>query len=287
MTKDKRTQWHPAFYSAMHLEFKDNKNELEFTEELILNTMPLRIDMLVVKKNTDCNIQNELGHIFEKHNLLEYKSPDDTLNYDAFLKGLAYAYLYKCQEQHIDDILLEHVTLTFIRERKPIKLFKQLQKKNFIIEEKWPGIYYIIKENFIKIQIVVTRRLSLENHLWLNSLSSNITVSHATKLITNTQKLKDLNDIAYADSLWDVVESVNKQTIQKVRDNKGMLCKALAEIMKPEIDEAYDNGTSNGKIAAFQNMIKEGISRELAQKCAAISDQLAEEALAELQNKVQ
>ena len=40
MAKDKNIQWHPAFYGAMHLEFKENKEDLEVTEELILNTLP-------------------------------------------------------------------------------------------------------------------------------------------------------------------------------------------------------------------------------------------------------
>lgn len=144
MRKDKKVQWHPAFYGAMHLEFKDNKEELEFTEELILNTLPLRVDMLVVKKKIPCNIQNEIGRMFRKHNLLEYKSPEDKLNYNVFLKGIAYAYLYKTKETYIDEILLEELTLTFIRGRKPVKLFKKLKKEKFLIEEKWRGIYYIL-----------------------------------------------------------------------------------------------------------------------------------------------
>ena len=213
---------------------------------------------------------------------MEYKSPDDTLNYDVFLKGLAYVYLYKSNEAHVDEIQLDDITLTFIRERKPIKLFKKLQNEHFTIEEKFAGIYYIIKEGFIAIQIIVTSRLNSKNHLWLNSLSSNLNVAHATNLLITTQKLKDLNDKNYADSLWDVVESANKQIVQKVRDNNGMLCKGLAAVFKPEIDEAYHNGVNNSKIATFQNLIREGISRELAQKCTDISDQLAEEALAEL-----
>lgn len=64
--------------------------------------------------------KNEIGRMFRKNNLLEYKSPDDALNYDVFLKGIAYAYLYKTKETHIDEILLEDLTLTFIRGRKPI-----------------------------------------------------------------------------------------------------------------------------------------------------------------------
>ena len=56
--------------------------------------------------------------------------------------------------------------------------------------------------------------------------------------------------------------------------------------MKLEIDEAFDNGfdhgIDNGKICVFQNMIKDGMSRELAQKYAEISDELVEMALKEM-----
>lgn len=290
MTKDKKVQWHPAFYGAMHLELRENKDDLEFTEEVILNTLPLRVDMLVVKKKCPCELQNEIGRIFGKYNLVEYKSPEDSLNYDVFLKGIAYAYLYKSNETHVDNILLEDVTLTFVRERKPIKLFKKLKKEKFHIEEKWPGIYYIIKEGYIKIQIVVSKRLSWENHVWLNSLSDRVSVQQAIQFIETTERLESLDDRNYADSLWDVMETVNKEIIQKVREDESMACRALTEIMQPKIDEAFDNGFNNGfnngsvdkSISIFKNMIKDGMSREQAQKYAEISDQLAEKALAEI-----
>jgi len=290
MTKDKKVQWHPAFYGAMHLELRENKEDLEFTEEVILNTLPLRVDMLVVKKKYPCEIHNEIGRIFGKYNLIEYKSPNDSLNYDVFLKGVAYAYLYKSNETHVDEILLDEVTLTFVRERKPVKLLKKLQKEKFYIEEKWPGIYYIIKERHIRIQIVVSRELSWENHVWLNSLSNTVNVQQAIELIETTEQLEKMDDKNYAESLWDVVESMNKETIQRVREDNSMACRVLTEIMQPKIDEAFNNGFNNGfsngsldkGISIFKNMIKEGISRELAQKCAEISDELAEKALSEI-----
>ena len=285
MTEDKKVQWHPAFYGAMHLEFRENKEELEFTEEVILNTMPLRVDMLVVKKKFPCEIRNEIGKLFRKYNLIEYKSPEDTLNYDVFLKGIAYTYLYKANERYVDEILLEDVTLTFIRERKPVKLFSKLREDKFIVEEKWSGIYYIIKDEYFKIQIVVSEELSWENHIWLNSLSENVSEKYITELIATTQKLKSLDDRNNADALWEVVATINKRTIQKIREDEKM-CKALAEIMKPEIDEAFNNGfddgIDSGKICVFQNMIKDGMSRELAQKYAEISDELVEMALKEM-----
>ncbi len=60
------------------------------------------------------------------------------------------------------------------------------------------------------------------------------------------------------------------------------MCKALAEIMKPEIDEAFQNGFDNGIISTFKNMIKEGIPKEIAQKCTELSNELVEKALAEM-----
>lgn len=284
MTEDKKVQWHPAFYGAMHLELKENKEDLGFKEELILNTLPLRVDMLVVKKKTPCDIQNEIGRMFRIHNLLEYKSPDDVLNYNVFLKGIAYVYLYKARETYVDEILLEEITLTFIRERKPVKLFKRLRKENFFIEEKETGIYYIIKEGYINMQVVVTKELSRENHIWLNSLAKHIDEEHITELISTTQALEYNDERYYADSLWEVVATVNKSIIEKVREDETM-CRALAQIMKPEIDEAFDNGFNNGindgKQLVFRNMIKDGVPRELAQKYAEISDQLADQILTE------
>ena len=112
-----------------------------------------------------------------------------------------------------------------------------------------------------------------------------VNVEQATELIETTQKLENLDEKNYADSLWEIVASVNKETIQKVREDEKM-CRALAEIMKPEIDEAFNNGfddgTDNKGIQVFKNMIANGISKELAQKCAEISDLLVEKALAEL-----
>ena len=69
------------------------------------------------------------------------------------------------------------------------------------------------------------------------------------------------------------------------------MCKALAEMMKPEIDAAFNNGFNNGfdngfgngaeekGIRVFQNMISRGFSKEEAQALAEISDELVERAL--------
>ena len=81
--------------AAVNLELSANRNDLFYEREYNLNTKPLEIDLLVIKKNRAVQVENEIGRIFRGHNILEYKSPEDHLNIDTFYKSEAYAALYK------------------------------------------------------------------------------------------------------------------------------------------------------------------------------------------------
>ena len=119
MTKEIRTQWHPAFCSAVKLELIENKGDLDYENEYNLNSKPIQIDLLVIKKSKDVEIKNEIGKIFRGHNIMEYKSPKDSMNVDTFIKAIAYACLYKVSEVHLNVMCLEDITITLIREQKP------------------------------------------------------------------------------------------------------------------------------------------------------------------------
>ncbi len=82
---DTKIQWHPGFVAAMNLELAENRDDLIYEKEYNLNTKPLEIDLLVIKKDSDIQITNEIGKLFRGHNIMEYKSPDDHLDIDAFL----------------------------------------------------------------------------------------------------------------------------------------------------------------------------------------------------------
>ena len=79
----------------------------------------------------------------------------------------------------------------------------------------------------------------------MNSLSEKISLKQATELINVTQELEQLDDKNYADSLWEIVATVNEQIIEKAMEEERM-CEALARIMKPEIDKAFDDGYEKG-----------------------------------------
>lgn len=77
---DTKVQWHSGFVAAMDLELKEDRKNLIFEKEYNLNTKPLEIDLLVIKKESSIPISNEIGRFFRGHNILEYKSPNDHLD---------------------------------------------------------------------------------------------------------------------------------------------------------------------------------------------------------------
>lgn len=82
-SSDEKIQWHPGFCAAVEIEFRRNRAELEFHREYNLSKKPLQIDLLVIKKLKDVQIQNEIGKLFKKYNVVEYKSPDDGMSIDC------------------------------------------------------------------------------------------------------------------------------------------------------------------------------------------------------------
>ena len=93
MTQDKERssekkpfQWHPANYAGLQIEFEDEKEYLSFEDEHQLGTKPMAIDILIIKNTEGYKVKKNIGRIFRKYNIIEYKSPDDYLSIDDFYK---------------------------------------------------------------------------------------------------------------------------------------------------------------------------------------------------------
>ena len=78
------TYWHSAFYAGIQIELEDEADNLVFENEHQLSTQPMEIDVLIIKKETDRPVKKNIGRIFKKYNIIEYKSPDDSLSVDDF-----------------------------------------------------------------------------------------------------------------------------------------------------------------------------------------------------------
>ena len=85
-------------------------------------------------------------------------------------------------------------------------------------------------------QIIVTKELNEEAHIWLKALSGEMHKEQMRKLLEKIEKLKMGFDRELADSVLQVSVSANKQVVEELRGDENM-CQALLEIMEPEINK--------------------------------------------------
>ena len=244
---EKRIQWHPAFCSAVQLIFRNEAISLDYEKEYLLNSKPLQIDLLIIKKPSNYKLQNLFGHLFKGHNLLEYKSPDDELGIDTYYKVYAYACLYKAGGITENSILADDITISLIRHRKPIKLLRYFSQKNYQIFQPYPGFYYVKKEALFDLQIIVTRELTEESLIWLRALDPQLSKEERALFLSTAAKTAAQGWRELMNSVLEVVMSIQKKRLIKEKGEEEMMCEALREIMADELKEALETGAIDGE----------------------------------------
>lgn len=227
-------QWHPAFYAGIQIEFEKERDKLIFENEHQLGTKPKQIDVLIIKKNSNEPIEKNIGRIFRKHNIIEYKSPTDYLSIDDFYLVYGYACLYKADVSNVDTILANEITLSFVCHTFPNKLIKHLKiVRKYSIEKQEDGVYYI-KGDFFPIQIIHTKELSKETNLWLRNLTDNIEDKNdITKLMSEYEN--KISDTLYS-SVMDIIITANEKKFKEA----NAMCDALKKIILEQNREAYE-----------------------------------------------
>lgn len=273
MNEEHLIQWHPAFYASIQIELENYENDLSFEREHPLSSKPMLIDVLIIKKNTEKKIEKNIGRLFKKYNIVEYKSPDDYLSIDDYYKVVGYTCFYKYDVAKVNEIKHNELTITLVGNAYPRNLIKHLEtERNLNIKKHDDGIYYV-EGCLFPIQIIVTKELSVENNLWLCSLTNNLKKGNkVSKLLTAYRSHQ--HDILYS-SVMEVIVKANKEVFEKGDTD---MCEALKEIMKDEFEalkqktlqEGLQQGAELKLIQQIQRKIEKG--KTLAQ----IADELEE-----------
>ena len=243
---DIKIQWHPGFVAAMDLELAANRADLVYEKEYNLNTKPLEIDLLVIKKDKDVRTANEIGWIFRGYNILEYKSPDDSLDIDSFYKAGAYAGLYKAYGGVSDERKADDITVSLIRESRPDGLFEYFQRHNIRTTNPYRGIYYVLDAVLFPTQIIVSREMDRKSHTWLKALSGKMKKQDMKELLEKIEAIKLTFDRELADSVLEVSIRANRHVVDELRGD-GSMCQALLEIMEPEINKIKEDAVAAAK----------------------------------------
>ena len=250
-----KIQWHPAFYGAAELEFRENKEDLIFEREYNLSKEPIRTDLLIIKKATEAKIQNEIGEIFRTYNVIEYKSPEDGLTIDDYFKTIGYACLYKGLGETVNQIPAEQLTVSLVRDVYPLELISELTRMGLEVTETHRGIYYVTGNVQFPTQIVVTSRLDSELHRWLKALTIRLSRVDAEGFVKAAKELTEPGDKNNADAVFEVSATANRALYDELRRDPYM-CNALREIMKEEMEEEKEKGKEIGR-----NQLAEAITR--------------------------
>ncbi len=272
-----KIKFHPGFYGAAELEFRLEKAKLKFNREYNLGKEPLRIDLLVL--NDDTKLENEVGKIFKKYNIIEYKSPDDGLTIDDLFKTLGYGCLYKALGNNVNEIAENQVTISLLRDTCPTELFKYLKGTKREVIEKYKGVYYIKGELIFDTQIIVMNRLDGKKHSALKVLSKNAKEDDIKRFLMEISGLSNKGDKENADAVLQVSISANEEMYEKIRRDFGM-CQALEKLMADVIEKreevAEQRGEKKAKINLAQNLIKLGKLKleEIAELTGLSSDEV-------------
>lgn len=238
--KERPLQWHPANYAGLQIELAEEKEFLNFEDEHQLGTKPMAIDILIIKKETKHKIRKNIGRIFKKHNIVEYKSPDDYLSIDDFYKVYGYTCFYKADTPSANIISIQDLTITFISHRYPQKLLRHLTtERNFKIQKIEKGIYYLLGD-FIPIQFIVTSKLSYKENLWLKGLTNDLKDMNLTAALAEDYQKHRTNTLYQ--SVMDIIMRANKHQFEEAKN----MCEAMREWIREEyadeIEEAFQDG---------------------------------------------
>ena len=263
--KIERDHWHPGFLGAMEIEFRSYRKHLDFDDEHTLSKEPLKMDLLVIKKDRSVAITNQIGNIFRGYNILEYKSPDDGITIDDYYKTMAYAYLYKGLGKTVDEIPGEELTVTMARDVHPDSLFEKIKRSGGTIEQTYPGVYYLSGIFNTPSQILVTSELDPELHASLRILTKRAKEEDVENFLRMTQGFTEPGDRQNADAVLQLSVSANRSVYEEIIRRVPVMCEALRDLMKDEIQKEIQEAVQATQQAAEQEIQK---ARQDAQQAA-------------------
>jgi hypothetical protein len=244
---DSFIDWHSAFYEAIQLELAQFAGLLEFKSETPLNTAPLRIDLLIIKKSKQTVISKNIAAIFRSVNIVEYKSPSDYVSVDDFYKVYGYTCLYAALER----IPITECTITFVESRHPRELLAHFKEvRHYGVEEKSPGIY-TISGDIIPIQIIESKRLLSGGNLWLKDLDNRLDTSDIWRVAA---AIKHLGKGAKAEAYLDAIIRANHKETEEVLEMNEMATALLQKVERVErlrlrlVAEAKAEGITEDKL---------------------------------------
>ena len=259
---------HSGFYSGLELLLWPYREHIQMEEEKPLFTGGVRVDALILKKDSGVDIAFDIARMFKGHNIIEYKRPDDDLDIDVFAKVVnGYAGLYKSLGLTVDAIPFEDLTATIYRHAKLEAVFKKLEAYGAKIESKYPGVYYVRGAAFFDVQILVGRELDPKEYCMFKALVPGASVEDIKAFDEMAGRNDDPAFQRSVENVRRVSVSGNEETYAKLMEEDSTMYEKIKEVMKKDLEKARDDGVNEGDrlrmIDAAKGMYVEGLKTEV------------------------
>jgi len=262
-----RTPYHGAAFSVFSsrlYEYQQN-GIVALHDEHRLSKEPLRIDIVVIKKNSDVELEPVWAKIFRAHNLVEYKSPADKApTFEVFSKLMGYAWIYAAQEK----VKISDMTATLVCAETPQKLFKILKEDfDYEILEKEDGIYYITEkgasaEKRLAVQVMAHKSEPLLQAMDKRPLDGAAADKIAKIVFTAIKKhavtLGYWSMALTQENLENILERMGKMT--KHEKDRRQVLESFGLVDKNQLEEGRQEGMQEGMQKGMQEGMRKVIT---------------------------
>ena len=266
------TDHESATFVGLMLSLREFRGRLKERQNIPLNKMPRILDVRIIDKlsPTTERMDNAIAYMFERHNLVELKNPNEPLNIDTFWKGISYAAQYKSLgkddltgKQGVNAVPAKEVTFSFLRLSKPIGLLsKDLPKDGFKVEPKFPGVYYVHGLPSIKMQIIVGKELSGDAFVPIRVQRENADISDAEKIIAMASSTQfGTSDREWMETVLQASIHANKNLYEQLRKERPEMCEALRELMREDFEALEKKTTETVTRSVTDNYVRNMISQ--------------------------
>ena len=234
-------QWHPAFQAVLQIELSGEAEYLQFLKEYNLTDGPLRADTLIIKKEPGYRVQKNIGRIFRRFNIVEYKNPWESLTVRTYYQAVSYASVLQSRTEREDAVLPEEITLTLVGNHYPRKLFHFLKKfYGARVEQAFPGIYYVEGAVF-PTQVIIQRELPGEENVWLSRLRQDLEMEEDVPALAMAYRGKEENPL-YSEAM-DLIVTANWELYKE----SEKMCNALNELFAEKMERERVKGLTEGE----------------------------------------
>ena len=247
-------QWHPAFCSSLQIELEGEP--LDFRNEYNLTRKPLQMDILVIKQQPTRTIRKSIGKLFRTHNIVEFKSPEDSLSINDFYKVVGYASIYQANTEKVVEIRPDEITMSFVVNHYPREMVKWLNRLyQSSVERKYPGIYYLTGLPF-PTQIIVIKELSKSENRWLSRLRPGLNAGEDLNILAEEYKEKQSNPL-YA-ACMDIILRANRSTyLTGSGKEEAIMCQALTELVYELYGDKIEAACEKTRVETYEKTKKE------------------------------